>query len=488
MASLLFPSIAFAQFPGDYELNIISGVTSNWSSTYIVGSNTVSDILIIQNAGVLNCGTSYIGYEANADNNLVLVNGPGSSWNCYDINIGLSGSANTLRIENGGQVSCTFGTIGYNDSSSNNLVLVSGSNSALSSISFGNGSGYGNQLVVTNGGRVSNQGSPSVGQGYTVTVTDGGQYTTYGTVCVGATVAVTGTGSTWTGGFFSLQGFSTITISNGGQLLVPYDVDLLDGSSNQLTIAEGGTLTTSNLLVQSGVLSIRGTVNTSSLSLTSTSGTISFDGGTLNAASVSTDFKTPLTVGNRINAATLRLTGARSSLFGGLSISSNAVLTGCGTIETWGGPVVIDAGGTILSECTKGAMTFSSVVITNNGTMRAINGSVLEIYGSLVNNGTIDIIDGGVTNFHGSFINHGTVLDATNVKVSGLSASGLDFVVQIPSVNGHTYQLQYSTSLAPANWMNTVAPQPGTGGVLTFTDAGAAANLQRFYRVDVTAP
>src|ERR1700733_11767348 len=115
---LLFPSIALAQFSSDYQLSIISGVTSNWSGDYVVGSNTLSDTLIIQSGGTLSSGTGDIGYETNADNNLVLVNGPGSSWNSYEINVGFSGSGNTLRIENGAQVNCTFGAIGANSSSS----------------------------------------------------------------------------------------------------------------------------------------------------------------------------------------------------------------------------------------------------------------------------------------------------------------------------------------------------------------------------------
>jgi hypothetical protein len=60
--------------------------------------------------------------------------------------------------------------------------------------------------------------------------------------------------------------------------------------------------------------------------------------------------------------------------------------------------------------------------------------------------------------------------------------------VKVPSVTGHTYQLQYTTSLTPANWTPTGASQSGNGGVLIFTDPSGLANAQRFYRVEVTAP
>jgi hypothetical protein len=188
-------------------------------------------------------------------------------------------------------------------------------------------------------------------------------------------------------------------------------------------------------------------------------------------------------IGNGSSAAVFNLLGGTHSFANNLEITNNGTLTGCGTIN---GSVTIDSGATVLANC-GGTLTFA-VIVTNNGTMRANGGSVLESYGTVVNNGTIDIINGGKS-FHGTFVNNGTVLDASSVKVSQVSQSGQDFVVQVPSFTGHTYQLQYATSLTPANWTNTGASQPGTGGVLTFTDPGGATNApSRFYQVDCTAP
>jgi T5SS/PEP-CTERM-associated repeat protein len=493
IACLLFPSIALAQFSGDYQFSIISGVTSNWSAGYVVGSNTVSDVLIIENGGVLTAGASYVGYETNGNNNLVFVNGSGSLWTSHDITIGLSGSGNVLSIENGGQVSCTFGTIGYNSSSSNNLVIVSGSNSVFSGASIGGGYGSGNQLVVTNGGRVSNQGSPSVGSGCKVTVADGGQYISHGTFCYGSTVIVTGTGSMWndSDALFRMYGASTVTIGNGGQLIVPDSfggVELFYSPGNQLTIAEGGTLTTGRLWVQNGVVSIRGTVNTGSLSLTSTSGSVSFTAGLLTTPSVSANNGIPFLVGNGTNAATLQLTGSPSTFSDGLHISSNGVLTACMTgSHSISGAVVIEPGGTVLSECGR-TLTFTGTV-TNNGTIRAINNSVLQTTGTLVNNGVIDIIN-GKADFQGAFINNGLVFTNENeVQISSVARSGSDIVVQIQSVSNASYQLQVSPSLTPAAWTNLGASQSGAGGVLIFTDSGGATNgPARFYQVKITAP
>ena len=69
-------------------------------------------------------------------------------------------------------------------------------------------------------------------------------------------------------------------------------------------------------------------------------------------------------------------------------------------------------------------------------------------------------------------------------------------LIQIPSATGFTYRLpvrrnameggQLTPSLQPPAWTDSGPAQPGTGGVLTFTDPGAATNApSRFYRVRV---
>jgi len=68
------------------------------------------------------------------------------------------------------------------------------------------------------------------------------------------------------------------------------------------------------------------------------------------------------------------------------------------------------------------------------------------------------------------------------------TVSGLDVVIRIQSVVGHTYQLQVANSL-PAAWADTGVPQSGTGGILIFADpAGATNSPGRFYEFRVSAP
>ena len=114
---------------------------------------------------------------------------------------------------------------------------------------------------------------------------------------------------------------------------------------------------------------------------------------------------------------------------------------------------------------------------------------------------------GGTTNFHCTFINNGSVLNAGlrragvlvdrraneasatqagTVRISNVTRVGNDVLIQVRSATGFTYRLQLTPSLQLPAWTDSGPAQPGTGGVLTFTDPGAATNaLPRFYRVRV---
>jgi hypothetical protein len=50
------------------------------------------------------------------------------------------------------------------------------------------------------------------------------------------------------------------------------------------------------------------------------------------------------------------------------------------------------------------------------------------------------------------------------------------------TMTNHTYQLQYTASLSPTNWIDIGGAVPASGGSMTNTDSGAT-DSQRFYRV-----
>jgi len=153
-----------AQYTANFQTNLISGVASNWTPDYYVGNTTFGDVLLIQNSGVLSNGLGFLGYNVSSSNNTVALTGSGSVWsNRWGFYVGYSGAGNNLVISNGGQVvSDPSGSnnyadyIGNNASSSNNTVLVTGSGSVWNDGQrlYVGYSGAGNSLVISNGGQV----------------------------------------------------------------------------------------------------------------------------------------------------------------------------------------------------------------------------------------------------------------------------------------------------------------------------------------------
>ena len=71
-------------------------------------------------------------------------------------------------------------------------------------------------------------------------------------------------------------------------------------------------------------------------------------------------------------------------------------------------------------------------------------------------------------------------------QISAIQVLGSNVLVTIPLVFGETYQLQYSDSMVPTNWLNLGSSTNGLDGPLTVIDPGGAQQLQRFYRFAIT--
>jgi T5SS/PEP-CTERM-associated repeat protein len=530
----LLTQLASAQYTGDNQTNSISGVVSNWvdlsSGTYTnydVGYASQYDALFIENGGGLNNGNGSVGLGYSnpyAENNIAIVSGNGSTWNnngdlfiggCWDF-------SDALIITNGGVVYDNIGQIGTSSSlcvSPNDSVLVTGAGSVWSNrndlfilgsykctFTVADGAAVFNsnataftdipytELLVTGKGSMWNvSGSIDLEMGSQMIVSNGGLVR-----CDSASldrfgpapqVVVTGTGSVW---------------SVGGSVLG-------DGIGESVTVADGGVVSATSLKVAQtsvsggnlylGLLEVVN-MNEAGATLTLNGGTVNagnlivgspysgiyqasdiFNKGTLRTKATTIANLAVFAIGDGTNLATFILDSGGSgihSFANGLTISSNALLTGCGTID---GSVVIEPGGKVLTDC-GGKLTFSGVV-TNNGTMRAGNGSVFEYYGTFVNNGTLK----GTLDFHGVFVNHGVVLTAQSIDVSAIAVSGRNVVLRAPSLRGYIYQLEASTSLATPNWRRVGVPQYGTGRLLTLIDYGGTRNGRSgFYRVRITIP
>jgi T5SS/PEP-CTERM-associated repeat protein len=226
-----------AQYTADHQTNVISGVTSNWvdnssnpNAGYVVGSNWVNDVLLVNAGGVLSNGNGYVGYEVGADYNTVLVSDPGSAWtNNGTLYVGYSGSGNQLVIANGGAV--YGGQLGYNATSSNNVAVVSGAGSTWHNVGHIGTYGSGNQLVIENGG-----------------VVHGGDLGYYGSSSNNVAL-VAGAGSTWyLGGEIGTYGsYNELVVSNGGAVYGRYGylgglLDSPSGSNNVVIVTGTGSV------------------------------------------------------------------------------------------------------------------------------------------------------------------------------------------------------------------------------------------------------
>jgi uncharacterized repeat protein (TIGR03803 family) len=115
-------------------------------------------------------------------------------------------------------------------------------------------------------------------------------------------------------------------------------------------------------------------------------------------------------------------------------------------------------------------------------------------FGGDVANGLVQGSDGS---FYGTTLDAGTNYDGTVFKVtiplnppanqiSGIQLAGTNVLFNIPSVAGEAYQLQFSSSLTPTNWVNEGGTITSIGSILTLTNFAGANQPQGFYRFAIT--
>lgn len=247
----------------------------------------------------------------------------------------------------------------------------------------------------------------------------------------------------------------------------------------------GGVVTVDQLLVTNGTVNVVSNLVVQPLWAPVTNGTystFSLGSGVFNTGATMVSNALPFFVGDGIDSATYHLLGGIHTFANGVEVRSNAVLSGCGTVNA---NVVVDDGGAIVADC-GGTLTFTGVV-TNNGSWTALNGTVLESYGPVVNNGLINALNGS-TNFHAGFVNNGTVVDQNDLpKIISVSPIGNNLQIQFTTITNLTHILEYTSNLVTGAWAS-LTNLTGTGGNMSVTDSGALNQTQRFYRVHLVVP
>jgi hypothetical protein len=442
--------------------NLIVGDCENSQGALTVAGGTVSIA-----SSLIAGANSYIGTASNAnangtiqvtDGSLTVTNQSGTGL----LTIGQFG--NGLFVQSGGRVLADQLTVG--SASSSNYI---GMPVNLKSLILG-GTG---QATVSNGSLVAQSVTIGVSTNCQGALTiAGGQISVASDMLVGVLSGSTG----------------SVQITSG-QLVVTNQsgtAQLVVGLAGFGTYTQsGGVVTVDQLFVTNGTYNIYSNLLVQPLWAPVTNGpysTFSLGSGVFNAQSATISNTQTILVGDGVDPATYHLLGGVHSFANGIEVASNAVLSGCGTIN---GSVLVDDGGTVVADC-GGTLTFTGVV-TNNGTWTALNGSVFESYGPVVNNGLINVLDGN-TNFHSGFVNNGIVLDQNSIPVIvSVTAIGSDVEIEFTTAPKLLYILEYTSDLVTPNWTPLIG-LIGPGGNVALTDFGAAQQTQRFYRVHMTVP
>jgi uncharacterized repeat protein (TIGR03803 family) len=139
--------------------------------------------------------------------------------------------------------------------------------------------------------------------------------------------------------------------------------------------------------------------------------------------------------------------------------------------------------GTIFRMTPSGSLT--NVYTFTNGSDGAVPSFTLVqgVDGSFF--GTADY---GGDNGYGTVFKLSVPLNPPANQISSIHILGSNHVVAVPSVAGETYQLQFSSSMNPTNWVNVpgVSVTNSIGALLTVTNFGGAVGSQGFYRFDIT--
>ncbi len=242
-AATLTTSTIHGQIVSDGATNTLSNITNSINGEVIVGTNGSFTLLILSNNSLLtNSLTGIIGRNATARSNEARLTGASARWMMGgDLFVGTNGSFSRLTTDNGGRVEDFRGWVAVNTSSSNNVVTVTGSGSSWTNRSelYMGYAGSGNEMIVSNGGRVFSGANSFIGN-------NGGANSNL--------VIVSGAGSQWEA-LDCLAGnngsFNRLLVENGGVVTNRHGYVGFTGRTNAAWVIGTNSLwfNTSNLAV-----------------------------------------------------------------------------------------------------------------------------------------------------------------------------------------------------------------------------------------------
>ena len=392
-----------------FTTNIFSGVSTNVAGNYIVGDTGSFNYLEINNGGSIFCVEGILGNTVSASNNSALVTGSNSSWNTSGFfYVGDFSSGNQLIISNATVVNNAGADIGGGFSTSNNTVLVVGSNSLWQINNLFYVDGVGSTVTVTNGARVNSKGltitgSPLAANNRNVlTVTDGSVWSNSGALVVGDFSGGSGNELRIEGGS-QVVGNTNVTFSNhpsaSNGVLTVTGKNSLFSSSGAVTIGQSGAgghhITVSNgaALVTSGNTSIG--VGGNVVSVTGTGSVWSsgrvFMGGPNNLISIS-------------DGAYASNSGMGIGDSGGTPTNDLVLISGPGTrmdsgsvdIGTYGltGNALVVSNGAVMAITNFGLQYAAQVTVVGTNTTMVCHGTASWQESVIINTNQLSILDG----------------------------------------------------------------------------------------------
>jgi T5SS/PEP-CTERM-associated repeat protein len=393
-----------------------------------IGINSAGEQLSIH-GGQVSDDRSWLGYNSSSGNNAVLVTGSGSVWsNSSILEVGVNGSGNSLTITNGGVVYSNGGAVGNSSSANNNSVLVTGSGSVWSNADelYLGYAGSGNSLTLANGGIMY----------------DGDGYIGENIVANNNTVLVTDPGSVWSNAGSLLLGLfgagNSLTITNGAVVMVggeEADIGVFQASSSNNLVTVSGNGAVCDIL---GTL-IVGDQASGNQVVIGTGGSV-----------VASQAYVSISIAAQLNDNVIQVNGG--SLFVTNALGTGALVVGYG----------VASGSLILNS---GSVTVNQLALTNGAnSVIAFNAGTLASGGTFVTNNQLFVVGDG-TDAATFQLNGGIHSFANNLEISSNA-----FLIGCATIEGNVTIDPGGTVLA------------NCGGMLTFT--GIVTNNGTMQAVD----
>ena len=337
------------------------------------------------------------------------------------------------------------------------------------------------------------------------------------------------------------EGIGQMTVSNGavqanGLLVAAVPTNTASGN---LTLAGGTVLVLSNFVVGNagfttgkvslvaGALSVTnqnasavadfpsatmtfnsGIFETDNLRLTNNVSRFNFNGGTLRSRNTTVNNALPFVVGDGTNAATFQLVGGTHVFANGLTISSNATLSGCGTIVgtilnfgtiatncgVVSGPPSITQQPTNMTVAQGATATFSVAASSSSalsyqwrfsglpGDIPGATNSTLAITGAQgTNAGNYRVVVSNTSGSVTSVVASLRVLIPTTIANTSLVGTNLN--LSFSTISGLNYTIEYKNNLNDPTW-TLLLTHLGDGNLFT-PPAVDASVPSRFYRIRV---